>query len=74
MTTASFSAMVGHTARAIAAGRNEHCQPPTFKPAALVGGRIDCPKCGSALNYRVTADGQTHGRCVAAACIKWSNA
>lgn len=49
-------------------------QPPTFKPAALVGGRIDCPKCGSALNYRVTADGQTHGRCVAAACIKWSNA
>ena len=33
-----------------------------------------CPKCGSALNYRVTADGQTHGRCVAAACIKWSNA
>ena len=60
MTTASFAALVSPTARAIASVRNEHCQPPTFKPAAL--------------NYRVTADGQTHGRCVAAACIKWSNA
>ena len=73
MTAASFSALVGPTARAIAAMRNEHCQPPTFKPEAPVSDHIACPKCGSRLNYRVTEDGQTYGRCVAAACIKWSN-
>lgn len=72
MTTAAFSALAGPTARAIAAVREKHCQPPTYKPDAPVSGRIDCPKCGSRLNFTVTANGHTSGRCVAAACIRWS--
>lgn len=72
MTDDEFSALVGPTARAIAAVRKEHCKPPTYKPDALVDGHIACPKCGSRLNFRVTADGHTSGRCAAAACVKWS--
>jgi hypothetical protein len=72
MTTAAFSALQGPTGHAIAAVRNTYCKPPTFRPTAPVDGHIDCPKCGSRLNFTVTAEGHTSGRCVAAACIRWS--
>lgn len=73
MTTATFYALVGPTASAIATVLNQHCTPPTYKPGALVGGHMACPNCGSRLNFRVTPDGQTYGRCVAVSCIRWSN-
>lgn len=72
MTTARFSALAGPTARAIAAVRNQHCQPPTYRPSAPVSGHMACTKCRSRLNFTVTAEGHTSGRCVAAACIRWS--
>lgn len=72
MTTAAFAALRGPTISAIAAVREQHCQPPTFRPRAPVSDHIRCPKCGSRLNFTVTAEGHTSGRCVAAACIRWS--
>lgn len=71
MTSAAFAALQGPTARAIASVREQHCQPPTYRPSAPVSAHINCPKCGSRLNYRVTAEGHTYGRCAAAACIRW---
>lgn len=72
MTTAAFSALAGPTARAIASVRNTHCKPPTYRPSSPVSAHMNCPKCGSRLNFTVTADGHTSGRCVAAACVRWS--
>lgn len=72
MTTATFNALMSPTIHAIAAVRNEHCKPPTYAPPEPVSGRMKCPRCNSALNFTVTSDGRTSGRCVAAACIKWS--
>lgn len=72
MTTAAFSALSGPTARAVAAVRELHCPEPTFKPTGPVSGHIACPRCGSRVNFTVAADGYTSGRCVAAACIRWS--
>ncbi|MFA5386830.1 MAG: hypothetical protein WC322_00325 [Candidatus Paceibacterota bacterium] len=71
MTTSAYLALRDPTARAIALVRTLHCKPPTFKPEAPVSGHIACPKCKSRLNFRVTAQGQTYGRCVAADCIRW---
>lgn len=73
MTPPQFNALSGPTARAIAAVRKQHCQPPTFKPAEPVKGQIKCPRCGSRLVYDVAADGWTSGRCVASACVRWSH-
>jgi len=72
MTTARFAALAGPTARAIAAVRSQHCQPPTYRPDEPVSAHMNCPKCGSRLNFTVSAEGHTSGRCVAAACIRWS--
>lgn len=72
MTTHRFSALTGPTTRAIAAVRSQHCQPPTYRPAEPVSGHMACLKCGSRLNFTVSADGHTSGRCVATACIRWS--
>lgn len=72
MTTAAFSALAGPIARAVAKVREQHCPPPTYRPSAPVSAHMNCPKCGSRLNFKVTADGHTSGRCVAAACIRWS--
>lgn len=72
MTTARFSALAGPTSRAIATVRSAHCQPPAYRPAEPVASNMNCPKCGSRLNFTVTAEGNTSGRCVAVACIRWS--
>lgn len=72
MTTARFSALAGPTARAIASVRGAHCKPPTYRPSEPVAGHMSCPRCGSRLNFTVTAEGNTSGRCVAVACIRWS--
>jgi len=73
MTTAAFSALAGPTARALAEVKNTHCRPPTYRPADALTGQIKCPKCGSRLNFSVSAEGVTSGRCVAGRCIRWSN-
>lgn len=72
MTTQRFSRLVGPTVRAISAVRSRHCQPPTYRPAEATTGSMPCTACGSSLHYSVTANGQTSGRCVAVACIRWS--
>lgn len=72
MTTRAFSALASPTARAMAKVHEQHCPPPAYRPAAAVSAHMDCPKCGSRLNFMVSTTGQTSGRCVAAACIRWS--
>lgn len=73
MTTPGFGAFSGAVARAIAAVRAQHCQPPTYRPASAVRGTIRCARCGGNLTYTASAiDGRTTGRCSSAGCIRWS--
>ncbi|WP_422096846.1 hypothetical protein [Variovorax sp.] len=73
MTTPTFSRLVGPTARAMAAVRNTHCQPPTFRPAATTRGTIRCTHCGGNITFTASAiDGRTTGRCSSADCICWN--
>lgn len=72
MTTQAFVALMGPTIKALNAVKTQHCAPPAYRPAAPVEAHMDCPRCGSRLNYTVATTGMTSGRCVAASCIKWS--
>lgn len=73
MTTAAFTALAPHIGRALAEVKKTHCAPPTYRPANALTGHMKCPKCGSRLNFSVTAEGVTSGRCVAGRCVRWSN-
>ena len=73
MTTSAFPALSPHIGRALAHVKNTHCAPPTYRPADALTGQMQCPRCSSRLNYSVSAEGITSGRCVAARCIRWSN-
>ena len=73
MTTPAFTALAPHFRKALAVVKNTHCAPPTHRPADALIGHMSCPKCGSRLNYSVSAEGVTSGRCVAARCIRWNN-
>lgn len=64
--------LIGASPAPVAKVREQHCPPPTYRPSAPVSAHMTCPKCGSRLNFKVTAEGHTSGRCVAAACIRWS--
>lgn len=69
MTTSTFNALAGATARAMAAVHALHPKPPERQVRAS----IRCTKCGGLLTYGVSAvDGRTHGRCSSAGCVRWS--
>ena len=72
MTTEAFNRTNPLVIKALAAVKNEHCRPPSYAPAAPVAAQMQCPRCKSRLNYTVGITGLTSGRCVAAACLKWS--
>lgn len=36
-------------------------------------GRMQCPKCGSALRFTIFSNGISRGQCAAAGCVRWSN-
>ncbi|BEP44093.1 hypothetical protein [Variovorax sp. V15] len=74
MTRPGFGAFSSAVARAQAAVRSQHCQPPTFRPAQSERGTIRCTKCGGNLNYTASAiDGRTTGRCSTAGCVTWND-
>lgn len=74
MTRPGFIALSGATARAMAQVRQQHCQPPTFRPAETARGTIRCTACRGNLTYTASAvDGRTTGRCSTAGCLKWSD-
>lgn len=73
MTTATFNRQAGAIARAMSAVRSQHCQPPSYRPAAPVRASMRCAACGGLLNFTASAiDGRTSGRCSSAGCIRWS--
>ncbi len=71
MTTPRFNTMAGPTARAMAAVKGEHCQPPTYRPAQAVSGSMPCPRCGGSLKFTVAPSGTSTGRCTSAGCVRW---
>lgn len=72
VTRPGFIGFSSAVARAQAAVRQQHCQPPTYRPAETARGTIRCTKCGGNLNYTASAiDGRTTGRCSSADCLKW---
>ncbi len=74
MTRPSFGAFSSAVARAQAAVRSQHCQPPLFRPAQTKQGTIRCTKCGGNLTYTASAiDGRTTGRCSSVGCVNWSD-
>lgn len=64
MTTATFSANISPIAKAMTAAY-EASQKGTSK------GVMNCPKCGSRLNFTFNPDGSSTGRCVAQGCLRW---
>lgn len=65
MTTTSFAALAGPTARAMAKVQEQRQKDQD------VTGRIDCPKCGSGLRFTVMTNGLSRGQCAAAGCLRW---
>lgn len=65
MTTATFSKLASATAQAMAQVQAHR------KPGDDVTGRIQCPKCGSALRFTVLCNGLSRGQCAAPGCIRW---
>jgi hypothetical protein len=73
MTTPRFRAISSAVARTMSAVRAQHCQPPTFRPAAPVRDSMRGMACGGLLQYTASAiDGRTSGRCSSAGCIRWT--
>lgn len=72
MTTAAFTKLMGPTIKALNTVKTKHCAPPNYAPPEPVASHMDCPRCGSRVNFTVSTTGSSSGRCVAAGCIKWS--
>lgn len=65
MTTDTFAALVGPTAKAL----------NTAYQLAIAGkteGTFPCPKCGSTLHYKAAVPHQPAVRCSAAGCIRYA--
>lgn len=56
----------GQLARAMAAV--QHHKPEVGKYA----GRMNCPRCGSALNFTIFSNGISWGQCAASCGVKWN--
>lgn len=74
MTTQAYIALQPKIIKALVHVKTTYCAPPAFKPAADVVETMPCPRCGSALKFRVAASsGASSGQCVAACGVKWSD-
>ncbi|OUM00530.1 hypothetical protein [Variovorax sp. JS1663] len=72
MTTKHYAALASARAQAMNAVHQQHCQPPTFRPAADVRASMPCPKCKGRLTYSACArTGRTAGQCSSVGCVTW---
>lgn len=65
MTTATFSKLASATAQAMNQVNQQRRQGED------VSGRIQCPKCGSALRFTILGNGLSRGQCAAPGCVRW---